>query len=305
MKKFLNKILESKNIELNKIQVGKKNTTYLCSTDNGVYVIKFLTPQFLLKRTNVERFNQIYEILDRLNAMDNTFLSPLKNDRIKSVNRFGEKYFSVFKFIDNDNVKAVNTLQIQEMAKVLCQFHNLTKDLVADIQCDFEKYFKELFKNKKYRNFLCDYYTEYKNINPPLHNCLIHGDYAINNILFKDNSIKALIDFDYMSKGSVEEELIRSCRNFSSHQDKREFLQSYFKNCKLHLNITQDTIKKFIIKDYLNEVCVYYFQSKSKIKNKKQFKLLLKNSIKELDNINNLIFEIWEIIKDENVICGC
>jgi len=300
LKKHLNNLLGANTIKLQVLNKGKKNITYFCTTDKGEYVIKFLTPQFLFKKVNIDDFENIYNVVK--NANNSKFIVPLTNAKISNVNKWKFKYFSIFPFIENDNPNCLNNKQIEEMSKTMNQFHNITSNLQCSLNCNFNKYVLKLFKNKNYKNMLQKYYEDYNNITAELNSCLIHGDFAINNILFKGNEVVGLIDFDYLSVGSREEELIRACRNFENKLDKQTFVSSYLKNCSVELNITREIVKKFIIKDFINEICVYYFQTKTK-NLKTDFKELLNQSIKELVNVDGLINEIWEVIKSENFIC--
>lgn len=303
LKKHLNKMLEANITNLIALNKGNKNITYFCETNKGKYVIKFLTPQFLLKRVDVEYFQKIYNIIITLNNSNPKFIAPLTNTNIYSVNKWGDRYFSIFHFINSDDDHSINRTHIKEMAKIMNQFHNMASDLQCNLECMFDKYVSKLFKNRNYKCMLNPYYQDYKSINQQLNTCLIHGDFAINNVLFKGNDIVGLIDFDCLSNGSREEELIRACRNFENKLDKQTFVSTYLKSCPIKLNLTRDIVKKFIIKDFINEVCVYYFQTKIKNLESKDFKTLLNQSIKEFANIDKLIDEIWEIIKYENSIC--
>lgn len=303
LKKLLIDLLNVDELCLSKLNKGKKNVCFLCETKSGKYVIKFLTPQFLSKKVDLDAFMTIFKITENLGVLNKKIINPIENDRINAINKFKGGYFSIFNYIDNDDVKILNDIQIASMAKMLSALHDDFENISTNICNDFDKYVSVLFKQKSYKRLLQKCYSEYSEIDAEGKKCLIHGDYAINNVLFKGNDVVGVIDFDNIFYGSREEELIRACRNFGSYRDKQIFISNYLKNCSKNLILTKKSIRKYIIKDFINEICIYYFQSKRERFKKLQFKKLLNESIKEFGSIEKLINEIWEIVQNENIVC--
>lgn len=300
MLEWLTKSLNLKIVKFEKINSGEKNISYLCYTENEKFVLKFLTPQFWSKNVEISEFDKIYSITQFLNKKNSVFLTPYTTKNIPNIIKYKNKYFSLFNYIEHD-APSMQSYQIQEMAIALVNLHDLTQGLKIKIDDRFEFYVHRLFKKCKYRKILNDYFVEYLKIKREVTQCLIHGDYASTNILFKNDKIAAVIDFDNLACGSREEEIIRACRNFDTYDDIRNFVNTYIRNCNASITLCKELVKKFIIKDMLNEICVYYFQMKRKSKIK--YKDKLKDSIRNIFNCESVVDKIWEAIEHESFVC--
>lgn len=120
---------------------------------------------------------------------------------------------------------------------------------------------------KKYINYLEDNKI---NIN---HNCFIHGDFHYANLLWKNDSLSGVIDFEYSGKGFKEQDIawaliLRPGQKFmNNYKDIKYFLEGY----KKIGNYDEKALKWCLINGY----CHFYLMNIKNVSYKKEIKKLL------------------------------
>lgn len=125
---------------------------------------------------------------------------------------------------------------------------------------------------KKYINYL---ENNKININQ---NCFIHGDFHYANLLWKNDLITGIIDFEYSGKGFKEQDIawaliLRPGQKFmNSYKDIKYFLEGYQK-----INNYDKNLLKWCL---INGYCHFYLMNIENIAYKKEIKKLLNIIIK-------------------------
>ena len=128
---------------------------------------------------------------------------------------------------------------------------------------------------KEYDDFIKKYikYLENNKININ-HNCFIHGDFHYANLLWKNDSISGIIDFEYSGKGFKEQDIawaliLRPNQKFmNNYKDIKYFLEGY----KKISNYDEKTLKWCLINGY----CHFYLMNIQNTSYKKEIKKLLR-----------------------------
>ena len=189
------------------MEKGQANTTYLFTTSKGKYVCKLyhnetsqdiLNGSLKLKELRDNNFPCIHIIPTK----ENSLISELKR-----------KTSTIYEYIQGEHITNPAPKHLQEVAKTLARLHLLTKskegahkrELISKEDCLAQaKKRLDKIKNKKLQSQRLEFFTETLQQITDSQNLprgIIHGDYSQENILFLDNNISAVIDFDASNQG--------------------------------------------------------------------------------------------------------
>lgn len=119
------------------------------------------------------------------------------------------------------------------------------------------------------------FYIDYLIKNKPdiNNNCFIHGDFHYANVLWKNNNISGVLDFEYSGKGFKEQDIAWSLilRPMQSFMDNKSDIQAFLKGYNLKGNYNNKTLKWCLINGY----CHFYLMNCSNIKYKEKIIKLL------------------------------
>ena len=316
----LKKILKDYDLgKIKKIQplATSGNITFLITTETGNFVLR-LCPKGARWRSKEEILAEL-ELIDYL--LKNGFPAPRPvnkrgNQRVIGwQNHFGYlKEYGKGKVVLNPNLR-----QIQKFGKLVGWFHSLTKNYktwhqrkhIWDLK-ETKKWFRQdknkilnsNFKNAK--EFVSKFEKEINSIffPPRLPKGMIHEDLRKQHILWQNNKITSVLDFDRCYYGFLILDLGQAIRSWCfinnwtkwNNENLRAFVKGYIKRRKLK-NIEKEYLFpaiKFAVLERALSFCLRYFEE---TKYKEDEKFAWYSIHKLLGILNDNKKEIQQIIK--------
>ncbi len=225
---------------------------------------------------------------------ETTWLAELKKKNIPvpeivktktGVNFFLDKngqLYLAFKYIEGShpeiNLKTKPDLKlVAQAAKTLAQIHNVSFNTPLDLprkrniftEIDRALTLKNKFAQKLAGgNLFIEYLSFYKNWvkeNEGSDYCLIHNDYRAGNILFADNKVAAVIDFDWSCLGPAAKDVAHSLVEWSFPDGAKKpwldvfdvFLNSYNQSADHKIKLNGD-LYNWICFACLSDVATYF-----------------------------------------------
>ena len=317
---ILKRILKDYNLgKIKKIQslATSGNITFLITSKTGKFILR-ICPQGMRWRSKEEILAEL-ELIDYL--LENGFPAPkpiskINNQRVVAwQNHFGYlKEYSNGKTVLNPNLN-----QIQKIGELMGWFHNLTKNYKTQYQRkhiwdlketkrwfnqDKNKILNSNFKNAK--KFISKFGREINSISfsSELPKGMIHEDLRKQHILWRNNQITSVLDFDRCYYGFLVLDLGQAIRNLCfinnwnkwSNENLRVFLRGYIKKRKLK-NIEKEYLISAIKFAILERALSFCFRYLEETKDKKDEKFAWHSIYKLFRMLNENKKEIKQIIK--------
>jgi homoserine kinase type II len=231
------------------------NVSYTITTDIGKYFLR-LSPDKGPRFRSIGEIDSEIELLYHLGKNHFPVLLPIKGKDGRMILSVKNHNGYIRRFTE-DNPKENPTLnQIEEFGKVLGRFHSLTKNFSTKSKrehiFDLEKT-KEFFKedarriiNSNFNNkekFISKVNLALSSIDFPeyLPSGMIHEDLGKRHILWKENKISAIIDFDRTYFGKLVLDIGQACRGWCftdnwtkwSNENFKHLIKGYSKRRKL------------------------------------------------------------------------
>jgi len=251
------KIAENYNLgkirKMNLINGGLMNYNYDVKTDVGDFIVRILGHKF-----NEDKKKHValeFKLLKYLK--DNNFPykvpEPLKNKDGKIISMIGGRRFWVYAKIEGEKLRKKD-LDIKDFAKALATFHKFSRKVKATgfkkkyshnwLLGEYKKMRKAKIRDRTDRLMIknLDFYEECVNrFNRKYRDnfMVIHSDYHMSNLLFKDKKVFAFLDFDNVSYSPRVKEISyaikHSCIEHGKLNRKKmhDFLNEYEKYIKL------------------------------------------------------------------------
>lgn len=223
----IKELLKSQNSDKKLIYHGSDNNVYLYSLPYGKYILR----EALRTKSDTDLFferefsNFLYKknipvrkIIDNMDKF--TLLSYCNGDSLSVNDLNSEKAFNGGLALANFhkvateyllNTKVIPTRKItDELERAL-----VIKDKIISKFIDgdeFIKYVEQMIKSEYLHN---------------LDNCIIHNDFRVQNVLFENNRISAVLDFDWACMGNKLKDLGHSLAEWS-YPDGGEFNRDLF-----------------------------------------------------------------------------
>ena len=255
------------------------------SSDNIVYYVDFKLEHMGVLRLSKRDVSQ--DILFELKWIDALSKSPVPVAPIIRTNN-GKLYFQiektvgvVFEFmkgfhLDLSNKSKIDVKYIKEGAKALAKLHNISSAIAINIPRKrniftelnrilvIKKEFEDRFGGgKEFTKLIEEYITWAKS--QTYKPVLINNDYRIGNVIFKNNGIEAIIDFDWACIGPAQKDLALALVEWS-YVDKTDngpnkkifetFLSEYNKIAKVKFT-KNETLFKWICFSCLSDTSTY------------------------------------------------
>lgn len=301
------------------------NITFLITTNTGKFILR-LCPKGVRRRSKEEILAEL-EIIDYL--LKNGFPAPkpiIKKNGQRVIN--WENHFGYLKeCIQGKLILSPNLKQVQKFGETVGWLHNLTENYKTQYQrkhiWDLEETKKWFYQDKKKilnsnfkkaDKFIAKFEKEINFIffPPELPKGMIHEDLRKQHILWQDNKIICVLDFDRYYYGFLILDLGQAIRSwcFSNNWTKwknenlKSFLRGYNSKRKLQ-NTEKDYLFlaiKFAVLERALSFCLRYLEE-TKDKEDEKFAW---HSIKDsglLGILNNQEKEIKKIIQSSNRNC--
>jgi homoserine kinase type II len=183
---------------------GNVQLNLFIQTSKGQYTLRYYKSRSLVYVKSEIR------LLEKLKKHRLPIQKPVKNKNAKVIGIYNKKPYVMFHYIQGKHVnsKLINKTQIMNMAQMLAKYHNSIRHYKTPNYKLREIHDKEYIlgqvkiadkrKDIRIKKSVDLIKKELKNINLPnnLTKGTIHGDYNLGNILFQDNKIVAILDFD-------------------------------------------------------------------------------------------------------------
>jgi homoserine kinase type II len=242
-------------IKSQKVGIGVANHNWFITTENGKFVLRCVNEDKSKKNLDSEfaYLNYLFE-----NGFNYKLPVPIKTNNNKLYLNFNKRIIWIYPFIQGEIINDVfNGIQLEEVAMMLAQMHqiiensnlkNIMNNNTFDINTIIEEANEQIKTSSKNNDEYSMYYTKkakefidlIKQLTyPNLPNFPIHRDINPENVLFKNNKLVAVIDFDNVS--SCNEPLVKDIANL--------FLYSCFdknKQEKLNLKLAKKFIKEYL-----------------------------------------------------------
>lgn len=163
-------------------------------------------------------------------------------------------------FLEIDDQKLKNDYLIK-YGKELATIHNISSDF---FQKATQRSINDLPSVEKYKNFDSNIsqYIEYLIINKPIINydTFIHGDFHYGNILWEDEKISGVLDWEYSGKGFKEQDIAWTCilRSTQHFMDSINDIKNFLIGYKMIGNFDNSKLRWCLI----NGFCHFYLMNK-------------------------------------------
>ena len=203
--------------------------------------------------------------------------------RVLEFGKFEEKEYLILSKIEGRRLSEIlnsttnHTIKSQYLlnyGKELAIIHSIPSDKFKDAKQRIINDIPQEVHYKTFDSFIVKYIAFLKETKPIFKfDCFIHGDFHYANILWKDDKINGVLDFEYSGKGLKEQDIawaliLRPGQKFmDQYDDLKLFLNGY----KSIGNYDRDILKWCLINGY----CHFYLMNKDNIAYKQQLKTLL------------------------------
>lgn len=282
---------------------GAVNYNFDFETSNGKYMVKILSA----KMTKIQREKINFEIsfLEFLqkNNFPYDFPIPIKNKRERALFRLKNNYLWIYKKIPGEVIYDFSN--IKEVAKALSVFHkfsikfpvqsSLRYTYIDDFLLKYSKMKSNLSKiknpNKTDKMAILNFklfesaLIKNKKMNYDKNLIITHSDFANHNLLFSDNKVKAIIDFETLGLNPRIKEVAYTIKRLCFSRGKIDnkkmniFLKEYEKTISLSKK-EKEMIVPMMILDNCKVFWWVYTQMKKNVSKKSFF---LNKSIKKME----------------------
>lgn len=247
-KKYLNNIIKEYDIgNLKSFKIykqGQAHTNIFLHTSKG---------KFVLKRYNKRSKNEILcelEILEHLNKFNFPCIKPLMTNSKKLYFMLENQFFIIYRYIEGELINKPNVTHMIQVARLLAEFHKISKNfkpkhhstklfdnknrLLKKVKMSLQK-----LNNKQIAEERMAFFEKMINqvkFPKTLPKGITHGDYSQANILFKNNNVSVVLDFDGASYGYLVFDLASLI-----------YFWAWFKEPKRKLNLQK---AKFLLNEY-------------------------------------------------------
>lgn len=240
-KKAWNLYADKELIDVQKIPLGFKNTSFLLTTIDGdrfvmkFYAIDFLSDEIIELYSNIVKglLDDGLPVIEPVLGIDGKYMQKAEGDNRQLLQ------VTVSRYVEDSSLSemALDKKVVEELATVLGKFHTSLKKLAVEkktrvldplktlqslIEPEVEDQIRDYFQKNLHRPerldaFVKDYFSEgeeikryferRKEIFSPKNMQLIHGDFNLTNLNVRDGKVLTIFDFDEMTKAPYSFEI--------------------------------------------------------------------------------------------------
>tara|TARA_Y100000310_G_scaffold68865_1_gene64198 strand:- start:173 stop:1120 length:948 start_codon:yes stop_codon:yes gene_type:complete len=271
------------------IREGWVNHNFTLTTEKGKFIVQVFSSGF--DKWKQGRMKLQIKVLRHLKKKNFPYETPdpIKNNKGDYVLKLGKNHLWVYKRIEGKTKKRIDEKEFREIARLLAEYHKYTKELEAKekdfsefINWQFKKY-QKLGKVKakdrvdrvmlKNLDFYEDILRKIKKIDFGKNWIVTHSDIHNGNLLYKNDKIVGLIDFDLIGSGPRVKDIIMSIDRCdflpgrTSDKKIKIFLNEYEKEIPLSKK-EKDLIIPYLLLDYCN-LFWWFYEGMEKNQNKR------------------------------------
>ena len=244
------------------IKFGIVNHNYDIITDQGKFIIRIfgqkLTPW---KKENIKRQFMVLEYLEKVKFPYKVPI-PIKSKNKRITYRINGKTLWVYRKIEGDCIKRLNKTQLINVARAFALYHKTIGKIIVERKTTnyrwlFENYVKmeRITPKNKTDRLMLENIEFFRNLLPRLEEnktgesyIISHSDFHASNILFKENRVVGILDFDNVNIWPRAKDLANTLRDICSTPkgiDKKKmkiFLKEYTKTIPLTKNERKEIV---------------------------------------------------------------
>ena len=248
-----------------------------CEIDNGIIINAFIKIERSTKasfQTEVDHLkilsqNKYYEKIPKIiedgNVKEKKYIVLTKIE--------GSRLSDIFLEIKNQDLKNEYLIKYgQELAKI----HNISAKLFSNAK---QRSINDYPSKEKYKKFdaTISKYIDYLIENKPEinYNTFIHGDFHYGNVLWENENISGVLDWEYSGKGFKEQDIAWACilRSTQLFMDNINDINNFLKGYRMIGTYDKNKLKWCFINGY----CHFYLLMKDEKEYRKKLrKILLK-----------------------------
>ena len=180
------------------IEQGAGNSNYLLDTDHGKYILTI----FEIDDTQVINMTRVLLHLEEIKF---PALPLQKHTTGEILSKYQGKIVMVRPFISGSVVMDLDPGMVKQVGKVLARLNEVPPpEYLPEIHTYERKFYKEILLQKideNYKNWVRKRYQFINEHTPPnLPIGLVHGDLFFDNMLFENGKLKAILDFEELSR---------------------------------------------------------------------------------------------------------
>lgn len=244
-----------KDIEL--IEDGMINTNFVLTTDKGEFVLRFLRKNADDKYVKERKLE--FKVLDTLQKNNYPYQIPfpIKDSLGNIISELKGRKYWIYRFMEGDKVRRLNLKQVKQIARAISKYHFIVSKIKGNRKkglsnLDWMKRRYNKMKKAKGNNILnktmlkyFDYFEKsfnsVNNLKFEGKTLPVHADFHQNNVLFKEDRLVGVLDFDNVS-WSLKSKDLANCMKSVCKADKSQeldpkkikaFLQEYRKHNSL------------------------------------------------------------------------
>ncbi len=185
------------------LKSGTVQTNYLISTSQGQFIFKY----YESRTPGSVRFE--VNLLHYIRQQDYPCPAPLRNRQGEMVGLYGQKAYVFFEFVDGHHLAYLNEAQQRQVIHVAARLQQITRSYQPRLRQFRWNYDRELCwqlaqteaqkigtSNARAKLDWFEQQLAAMKLPPALPKGICHADYDLSNLLFHDDQLVALVDFD-------------------------------------------------------------------------------------------------------------
>jgi Ser/Thr protein kinase RdoA (MazF antagonist) len=279
------------------VDAGLVNCVYTFEAEEKKYVLRVYAPTAYIERTKKSLMAEL-EVMELFGSAGIPVQEPIPNQSGQLVTT-GQGYFSiVFQYIEGNHAYgALSPVHFREMGGLMAEMHRIAIELKPACEKkwdgkNFWDYVWELGELEK--DDLGDRLTISKNdrsILEEANSYCIHGDFHFGNVLFKEKTLVALLDFDNYRLGNAADDIARffvaelSYAEPHVYEQKQEYIHAFFEEYMIRRALDKNE----------RELLLAYFR----LHELYQIIRLGHEKPEKLPYFQNQMLDLWEWIREE------
>lgn len=226
--------------DLTPLKSGHTNQNFLFTSGSHKYILRFYAIDPKTPRT-AQTISTEINLINLFCSKGIPSASVIKNKNQEFLSSIDGRFFDVFEYIEGHKVYGeLKAIHFEEVGNVMAKMHQITLNevLQTDIRWpegSFLNHVVEIVNENKNNLNSEDLQTADKifNLQFSIPEYLIHGDFHFGNLIFRNDQLVAVLDFDHYRMGHLIDDITRSFVAEMAHTSSKEYW------------ITQDFINSF------------------------------------------------------------
>lgn len=283
LKYNLGEVMECKTID-----GGMINTNFLLQTKKGKFILRFLRKDANNKYIKERELEfKVIKFLKK-NKYPYRIPMPITNKEGKIISTHKKRKYWIYNFIEGEKVRRLNNNQVKEVARAISKYHNIVSRMkggkgkrISRIEWVVDKYSKmrNVDRRKKLNKIMLkriDYFQKHLDgvVKVKFEGTIlpVHADFHQSNIIFEENKVVGIIDFDNVEWSLKHKDIANSMKSVCRTKDKMDNkkISIYLREYRKHNKLTKkemEMIKPLMIRNYC---IIFWWAYEGGLKNEKK-----------------------------------